>query len=190
MAEVTLYSQASTGLTLPQAMASYRQALDGGVGLFYSPHQCALAHLDANGNARDAQGNAIALEYAASRIFEARVFTAEVELRWSNELDGSGQVVLLGERAERLPGSAPHARHCQDALAQRYLLWGEKASPQQTTGWQRLASARIGALDVPLSQSLAASKRVYLTATEYLAEVDGYGNVAVIEERLTGLEVA
>lgn len=75
-------------------------------------------------------------------------------------------------------------------LSQTYLLWG-KAIPQVNLkqGWQRLAEARIGKLDVPLSQSLKKNQRVSLHSREYLAEVDEFCNVAVIEERLVKLEV-
>lgn len=190
MAEVTLYRQASPDLTLPQAVASCRTILDGGTALLYSPSRCYLARLE-GGTVWNARQQSIPLDGERSAIFEARVFTPAAELRWRNELDGSGQAVLVSQERHSpcLPDATSDEQSCLDAIEQRYLLWGQKSSSEMPEGWQRLTSARIGALDVPLSQALRGEERVQLTATEYLDEVDRYGNVAVVEERLTGFSI-
>jgi CRISPR-associated protein (TIGR03984 family) len=73
---------------------------------------------------------------------------------------------------------------------QTYLLWGEGLGPvaDLTAGlWSRLATARIGSLDVPLP-NLSHGERVRLRALEYFATYED-GNVGVLDERLLGLEV-
>lgn len=74
-------------------------------------------------------------------------------------------------------------------LNQTYLLWG-KAVPQvkPKEGWQRLAEP-ASANWMCLQPVVEKDQRVSLHSREYLAEVDKFGNVVVIEERLVKLEV-
>jgi hypothetical protein len=44
-------------------------------------------------------------------------------------------------------------------------------------------------MDIPIAGINDNKQRVILKATEYLQEVDVYGNVAVVEERLTELKI-
>ncbi len=71
---------------------------------------------------------------------------------------------------------------------QKYILWGETVENTFPSLLGKLAQSRIGSICVPVT-GLTADKRVYLTAIEYLKADEEYGNVAVVEERLTGLEV-
>ncbi|MFM7368904.1 MAG: CRISPR-associated protein Csx19, partial [Sphaerospermopsis kisseleviana] len=75
-----------------------------------------------------------------------------------------------------------------DKIYQQYILWGEGIENKSNLGWGKLATARIGYIDVPV-QGLTVNKRVYLNAVEYLQADEEYGNVSVVEERLTGLKV-
>jgi len=73
---------------------------------------------------------------------------------------------------------------------QTYLLWGEGlVANNLTSGWSRLATSRLGKLDVPIAGVSQSKQRIKLTAKEYFRRMDElYGNVIVAEERLTGLQ--
>jgi hypothetical protein len=75
-----------------------------------------------------------------------------------------------------------------EKIPQQYLLWGERAKHHNSNGWLQLSTARIGSLNVPLPDDFSQGQRVYLKTVEYLAEVDDFGNVSVIDERLVKLE--
>jgi CRISPR-associated protein (TIGR03984 family) len=125
-------------------------------------------------------------------VFEARLFNENCELRWLNRLAGEGDAALISKvEQQSLTGLEAMAPKACERLSQQYLLWGEKARSQpKAESWRRLADARIGKLDIPLAEDFAQEQRVYLKTCEYLAVVDDYGNVAVVEERLVKLEVA
>ena len=187
--ETTLYRYRADGqMSLIDAIAACQKALEGAIALLYSPQSCTLARLAPDGTLRDAGDRAIDL----TDVFEARLFNAVCELRWLNRLAGVGDAALIAETAQQsLNGFAATAPQACEPLPQQYLLWGERAKRTKAEGasWQRLADARIGKLDIPLTQGFAQDQRVYLKTREYLDAVDDYGNVAVIEERLVKLEV-
>ena len=183
----TLYSyRAKKTLTVSEAITACQHILEGAIGLLYSPQACTLVRLAPDGTLHDADTKEVSL----TNIFEARIFNENCELRWLNELDGSGRAALVAESEISAAGFGKINTKACDALEQRYLLWGEKAKDNNTEGWQRLAEARIGKLNIPLAQTIEKEQRVYLKTLEYLAVVDDYGNVAVTEERLVRLEVA
>ncbi|NJP12383.1 MAG: TIGR03984 family CRISPR-associated protein [Cyanobacteria bacterium CRU_2_1] len=166
--------------------------LENAVALLYTPRSCQFARYQ-NGTLLDAEEQAVDFD----PVFEARVFNSKAELRWLNETAGLGRAVLLSEdetlpefeqsvldRPTKSPLSAVRT------IPQRYLLWGKGHEPAiESDTWSILSEARIGQLRVPVGQ-LKAGQTVYLQAIEYLAEVDCFGNVAVVEERLLGLEVS
>ncbi|MDI9638260.1 CRISPR-associated protein Csx19 [Geitlerinema splendidum] len=187
--QTTLYSYQSKEIKLAQAIAACQQQLEGAIALLYSPQSCKLARL-IKGTLHDSYNRAIHLPNHTD-IFEARIFNESCELRWLNRINGTGDAVLISEGEQTIKDfSASESISCE-FLKQKYLLWGEKFKKSaNSNGWQRLAEARIGKLDIPLDQKLQENQRVYLKSREYLKSTDKYGNFAVIEERLVKLEVA
>lgn len=183
-----LYSWVSRSpMSLDQAIQTTQAQQMGANALLYSPQSCDLAQVQ-DGNVCGSDGQPLTL----SHYFEARIFNETCEVRWLNENQGNGFLVILADSDLDLNSETFEATQTsiQDHLPQTYLLWGTAIANADTQeGWQRLAEARIGKLDVPLSQSLKKDQRVSLQSQEYLAEVDAFGNVAVIEERLVKLEV-
>ncbi len=184
----TLYGRTShDDITLPDALKSCVGALSqgsGAIALLYCPSKCRFAKLQSDATLIDAQAQAIDLQ----SVFEARIFNEQCELRWLNRTNGKGQAVIIS--TQKLASCLDQDLADWKAIAtldQTYLLWGEKTNTQIGDGWTRLATARIGPLDVPIVPFFG--RRVQLKAMEYLAEVGDDGNVAVVEERLVKLEV-
>lgn len=181
----TLYGYSSDLITLAEALKTCAKALTDGIGLLYSPTSCQFAKLS-DGVLKNSQEQAIVLD----SVFEARIFNSDYELRWLNEFGGKGQAVLISEQDVSQYWQTKTSLEYLDTISTtKYLIWGEKSDRDPSSGWRRLASARIGSLDIPLEQPITKKQRVYLNTCEYLAEVDKYGNVAVVEERLVKLEV-
>ncbi len=186
-----LYVHEMPDLTLAEALAA-RTAVEPPTttapkifALLYAPAWCRFALAGDGGRLLDEKGAAIDLGV----VFEAKVFSAACELRWLHEACGRGTAALLSETAHDFGSSTPLT---DVAVAQRqtYLLWGEGTGKSPGAGWSWISTSRIGKLEVPVPE-VAKNQRVRLTAVEYLQEIeDCDGNVAVTEERLTGLEVA
>lgn len=180
------YASTETVL-LKDAISNCQSALVSAVSLLYSPQSCVLARLNADGLIVDVHDRKVDL----TRIFEARLFNEQCELRWLNRLEGYGDAVLITESEQDLKAFEEIDQQSCEPLEQQYLLWGEPAKNQpEHPDWQRLAEARIGKLDIPLSKSLEPNQRVFLKSREYLFQTVHYGNIAVIEERLVKLEEA
>jgi CRISPR-associated protein (TIGR03984 family) len=79
-----------------------------------------------------------------------------------------------------------HKEDVLETLEQTYLLWGQ-GTGQTLDGWSTIAMARVGALQVPVSD-VPDKADVLLHSIEYLVERD-HGNVVVFEERLTGFSI-
>ena len=183
---MTLYGRCTTtNITLKSALEKSASALSHAVAIIYSPTCCQFAKVQENGNLTNAKNEIISID----KVFELRAFNQNCELRWLNELNGEGKAVLISEQniSDYLDHKISEIS-ALDTIHQQYILWGEKAKTVSTSGWGKLATARIGSIDVPV-QGLTANKRVYLIAVEYLKVTDDNGNVSVVEERLTGLEV-
>jgi CRISPR-associated protein (TIGR03984 family) len=182
-----LYHYHQYEITLESAVDSCKNHLQAAIGLLYSPKKCELVKLDNSGKLVDSYNR---LKFNNLGVFEARFFNLNCELRWVNESNGNGTAVLLSESDITLTGFEKGLQEFITAIDQQYLLWGEPAKhPPNADGWQRLAEARIGKLDIPLDNPLKPKDRVFLTSEEYIAEVDDFGNCAVIDERLIKLEV-
>ncbi len=189
----TLYSYRSDGqLSLEEAIAKCQPHLEGTIALLYSPNACQFLRL-INGEFKDSHSRKI---NNLTDVFEARVFTEYCELRWLNREHGKGDAVLLTEdlklteNLKSIDGFQEAKQQIKDTLIQKYLLWGEPVlNPQDIQdGWQRLAEARIGKLNIPISNKLSDKKqRVYLHTREYIDTLE-YGNCVVVEERLLKLE--
>ncbi|MFN7949860.1 MAG: CRISPR-associated protein Csx19 [Blastocatellia bacterium] len=195
-----LYCRTQTNIALADALTNCRDILQSAEGsqtvaLLYAPDRCRFATF-ADGQLRDEKGVALNAQ-TVRNVFEARVFNPVAELRWLHTAHGAGDAALLAEQDIASYLAHTPVAACEfdrldelEPLEQIYLLWGESTGSAPAPGWQRLTAARIGRLDVPLPQPLAPRQRVQLLAREYLREVDKYGNVAVVEERLLKLEVA
>lgn len=146
------------------------------VGFAYSSSAAPWFRLDADGTPRAAQGNPLDL----TGVFELRAFDADRELRWWHTGDGRGQARELTVQTIGVSGARPMPRPYQR------LLWGVVTAAEQ--GWATLSEARIGSLEVPVPGLAASGGHVWLEAVEYVTE-DAHGNVAVVDERLTGLVV-
>lgn len=197
-----LYGRASENITLLQALEKCRDVLAEAIALLYAPTHCLFAQVsDASNQAVEllnANGQAIDL----TDIFEARIFNPTAELRWLNDNNGSGKAVLLSEDAAisaylatsivevpNLELAGLPEQSLQNFLDQTYILWGrgmQQTPANLSRGWSRLASARIGKLDVPI-ENVKHPQYVKLKVREYLQTVDEHGNVAVVEERLIKL---
>jgi CRISPR-associated protein (TIGR03984 family) len=181
-----LYGRTSQNITLANAIADCLEHLQEkeAIALLYSPATCQFAKLH-NAGLKGAKGDTIDLD----PIFEARIFNETWELRWLNIADGLGSAVLISESDISKCLGEPCDLDYLETLPQQYILWGEgMARPQALAeGWSRLAAARIGAMDVPFAGVTQHTERLLLQVREYLKEVDDYGNVAVVEERLMKL---
>jgi CRISPR-associated protein (TIGR03984 family) len=198
---VKVFISRAEGKTLGKAVTEYHKNFGEGLALLYSPKACWLAKLESDGSFVASRGKedkpmALASEDLQS-VFEARVFNAKAELRWLNEVGGSGAaVVLCVDDAHNFFGMKPvlfktkindEEKELIDTIEQTYLLWGQSVGAA-TGDWTQFAEARIGSFFVPLKDVTAPNKRARFTAIEYLGEYED-GNVAVAEERLTGIEI-
>ncbi|MBD2279397.1 MAG: TIGR03984 family CRISPR-associated protein [Dolichospermum sp. DEX189] len=184
---MTLYGRCTTtNITLKSALSNCTTALSEAVAIIYSPTSCQLAKVDQNGDLTNAKNEMISLD----NVFELRAFNQNYELRWLNESNGKGKAVLISEQniSDYLYADISEIKELHKN-PQQYILWGEKASTESTSGWAKLSTARIGSIDVPIKGLTGGDKRVYLNAIEYLQADEQYGNVSVVEERLTKLEV-
>lgn len=136
--------------------------------ILYSSDKCYLALFDGV-KFVDEKG-----ELDITRVFEARIFNSEKELRWLNESGGKGVSIVISDAS------------FSDAIERnkeiKYLFWGKK-NGEPANGWTQFAEARIGAFYVPKE---IFSDYAQFTAIEYLGEFAD-GNIAVIDERLTGI---
>lgn len=203
-----LFGRAANNLRLKDAIEICLPALKSPetVALLYSARKCELARMK-NGQLCDKHDRAMELD----DVFEARIFNPQSELRWLNDQGGVGRAALLS--AESIPEACREkltenvSLTALHTLEQTYLLWGEgidQTNVSLAAGWNRLTTARIGKLDVPVT-GIKEKSRVHLKTLEYLAEYDEqgnivqfghpaeekylHGNVAVVEERLLCLEV-
>lgn len=192
--EKVLFSYGKDNLTLTEALLDCGDLLQGGVALLYSIEKCQFAKVSPDNSLLDSQNQIIPLDnFSSQYIFEARIFNPDCELRWLNENNGKGRTALISEQTDLKQQISDWQENSQlqylESLPQQYLLWGQKTNTAANTGWQKLSSARIGTLTIPLETEIPKNRRVYLKTKEYLAEIDINGNVAVIEERLIKLEV-
>jgi CRISPR-associated protein (TIGR03984 family) len=137
--------------------------------ILYAPKRCRLTLFD---GVRFIDEHKTAID--VSDVFEVRVFNADKELRWVQEAGGKGRSRIISDAC------FPDA--IQPALKQKYLLWGKK-NDNPANGFTQFAEARIGAFYVPKE---IATDYAQFCVVEYLREYDD-GNIAVMDERLTGI---
>lgn len=168
----TLFAASAENLPLAEALA----AVPGGCALLTSPSAYRVG-LVQDGRCLQPTG-----PIDVSAVYEARAFTEELELRWTE----SGHAVVLTESEDLIPAAFTtriDSLEAEDTLDTRYLLWGV-ATPL-APGWTTLHSNRVGVITVPVAH--AGQERVWLAAREYVVADDEHGNAYVAEERLLRL---
>lgn len=163
--------------TAQEALSAFAAAGTGldTVGFAYRSSAAPWFRLDTDGTPRDSQGGPVEL----TGVFELRAFDAHRELRWWHTGGGRGPARELTDQTVGVPGARSWS-------AYQRLLWG--AVSTAAPGWATLSEARIGSLQVPVPTPAPSGAQVWLEAVEYVTE-DAHGNVAVVDERLTGLIV-
>lgn len=156
--------------TRPQALDAARQSIREGHALVLSPARCRLERL---GSLEPEELNGDDAPY------EMRLFGERGEVRWvQTGWSGEGNAVAVGEDLA-LPGGWQADEPLQVLVLERsYVLSAmvyemavdAGAPPVETTG----AGSRP-------------EKLLGIAAREYLGEVDRYGNVGVLVERLFGI---
>jgi len=115
-------------------------------------------------------------------VFELRAFTALAELRWWHTIDFDRGTALILQEVR----SGEHGAEMYPLLSRsRQLLWGTAVESRH--GWTTLRDSRIADFVVPI-QNVQVGHRVRLELIDYVTR-DEHGNVAVVEQRLTGLHV-
>lgn len=183
---LTLYARQSKDITLAEALKNCAFLLSqGGVALLYSPSCCQFAKIQNDGSLTNQNNEFLDLK----DIFEARVFNQNSELRWLNQANEKGKAVLISEKKDVFNYLSDSIADLPaiDVIPQQYILWGKGVENKSNPDWGKLAESRIGTISVPVS--LTENQRVYLKAIEYLQADRENGNVSVVEERLTALEV-
>ncbi|SDR23484.1 type III-D CRISPR-associated protein Csx19 [Thermostaphylospora chromogena] len=171
----SLYGTAAYGIALEKALA----VIPGGCALLTTPSAYHVAKV--NGTRCVRPTGPVDL----SAVYEARVFTQDIELRWTEP----GHAVVLAEREDALPRSFGERIDTLTAETTRdvpYLVWG-KATPL-TPGWIILHSNRIGSLTIPMADPPPRGSRIRLLAREYIVADEIHGNAYVAEERLIDFE--
>jgi CRISPR-associated protein (TIGR03984 family) len=139
--------------------------------VLYTPTECCLSLVNNEGKFFNENG-----EFIPEKVFEARIFNEEAELRWLNETDDRGKVSIISD------ASFPNAVH---TIEQTYLVWGRSTGTPKGD-WTQFATARIGSFYVPLP-NVREGGYAQIKAREYLTTYED-GNVAVVDERLVGIE--
>lgn len=195
-------TQEELGTNRPgEALRGFSARIAGpAIGFCYRVTDARWFRLSPDGTAYGPDGEPMDL----TDVFELRAFTTTHELRWLHSSAGYGQALLISDTPVTGAAAAASATHSGDAAGgttsestgpwrrdteYQRLLWG-KADIPASNGWLWLRDTRIGLLPVPVDDQPKAAppNQVWLSAVEYTQE-DRYGNVTVVDERLTRLVV-
>lgn len=183
----SLVAQSATGVDLEAALrtADATFGLEGAVSMLYTLARFTFGRVE-TGHVHGPDGRRIPSE----GVFEARIFTPALELRWVAGETG-GRAAVLHEESDRMLGdpwiARPVAGALASSLAVSYLLWGWPIGSADglVDGWCRLGEARVGALAVPHPP---VPGRLRIGAKEYVGVDPVHGNARVIAERLLRIE--
>ncbi|CAN5809647.1 hypothetical protein BH20ACI4_BH20ACI4_15470 [soil metagenome] len=184
---VELHTNKADGKSLSESVQEFirgfSESFPKTFALLYSSSHCYLALVDEQGKF-EVKDNAE--KFALDKVFEARVFNEDAELRWLNETNGYGSSAVLSENEFSFFDEKSKPNNCVKTIMQNYLLWGEVSPNNKASeNWTEFAEARIGKFYVPVKTG----SRACFTAIEYLKSFeDQDGNVAVIDERLKGIK--
>jgi CRISPR-associated protein (TIGR03984 family) len=182
-----LVYESRTDVSLEVALAEIHVAVEltGAMALLAAPDRYSVGRIEPNeGEPRpvDARGRALDLD----GVFDARVFTPQLELRWTRGESG-GRALLVSEGGAGPAGWERLELEAEPLEATTYLLLGEVERPTPGPGWTRLTSGRAGAIELPITTQ---GQRLLLRAVEYVAVDQEHGNAYICEERLLGLTPA
>lgn len=165
--------------SLPAALASFAERFGPCTALLSSPTTYRVGSLRADGKVVDRHSTEVDL----ATVFEARVFSgdAAAELRWVATPD-TGRAAVVELTTDDGPDTTTVAG---TIVGGGYLLWGTVQASAE--GWSTLHSPRTGPIDIPFEARPGASVR--LGCLELVGR-DPHGNAEVIDELLTGWEVA
>ena len=178
-----LHRWTGVDMSLADALSPLTAMADPSFALFYTPEVCVIARLLKGAWwGRTARGHQqTALEDAS--IYEARAFNCHLEVRWQHD-HGARRSAVLAETKQWDLGTNYQALDSIDSESHRtqHLLWGSVSGTSE--GWTALVEQRIGSLWIPVEGGPRGT-HVVLEGCEYWTRATD-GNVAVIEERLTG----
>jgi len=174
-------------ITLEKALTAAPE-LTGGVILLYTPQRCLIGHLVVATGVRIYDNEAEHTISSLDGVYEARCFTATAELRWLNDARGSGRAAMITEEETHPNDWTDTPIDTCGQIAHAYQVWGKGTGVTHEAPWGSVSAGRIGTLYLPCGK-VGEKETVVLTAVEYLSTDYPDGNCAVIEERLTGLEV-
>jgi CRISPR-associated protein (TIGR03984 family) len=172
--------------------ATLADVLAGAAGVWREPPPIGLASTTSwHGFVRLVGDELVAADRTVDRdeIFDARLFSEDVELRWLHQGAGLGKAVLLAESAGALAAAGPvfgpaADEPVADTRAGFMALWGTSGGPDRD--WYVLREHRIGRLPVPIAPPPDNRSHLALRVREYIGR-DEHGNAHVIDERLLGL---
>lgn len=189
-ASLAVLHRAAGRAALGVVLADLGRPIDSAVAIAYSRDRCLIGRV-AGTRIIDSHGNDTTDD---SSMFEVRVFTRELELRWYSDptAGDGGDAVIITENASLLTPEWQLVQQFDDliACANQYLLWGTAEQPGRD-GWTTLSAQRIGAVDVPIE--LGEDTRAVLKTIEYIGidplpdDLAQHGNTTVIDERLCQL---
>lgn len=189
---MNLYTYSGDDLSLLKAVKDFRDAVGNTrtYALLYSASECRIAVVEeTNGEIQFVSVKDRRRETLDSKtVFEARVFNETAELRWLHTENGRGNVAVITEHAKLnlFNNTRPDEQEIAGPpLSQTYLIWGKRTDAHEIDGWNQFSTARIGALEMPVN-GVDRQESACFTALEYFKEYDD-GNVAVLDERLTGI---
>lgn len=187
-----LFTAQMAGQSLGEAIKAFFDVAEnegGAFAIFYAPHACSLAKFK-DGSFMVPSGKeslpAQLSEKDLKKVFEARIFNSALEMRWLNDPDGNHSTAILSEKQLTFGGKPLQVANVLGGLPQTYLFWGQSTGERHGSDWTEFATARLGAFHVPVPD-VPQHGYARITAVEYLKEYRD-GNVAVFDERLTGLE--
>lgn len=192
-----LFSWRNKGKTITDAISSFFSIQENGdepdtYVLLYAPDKCFIGRCEQNRSFTVSSGKEAAPQSLSKddlkSVFEARVFNQVSELRWLNSFDGQHTTAILAEQPLSFDGATLTAEErIIRTLPRHYLLWGLRTDTDNVrSNWTQFATARIGSYFVPITLD-ANHKHARFTAVEYFREYED-GNVAIADERLTGIE--
>jgi CRISPR-associated protein (TIGR03984 family) len=187
---IVLFTYTRRGSALADTLKAFALVIgpQPATAILYSPERCCVATFSA-GALHGSDGRPLDV----GAVFEARVFNETAEFRWLNdpgpEREHRAAILTEQDHSSALGDWQRPERPADviEKLPQTYLLWGEGTGRPIGNGWSELATARIGALPVPIS-GVGRKQRVLLHSVEYVIEAE-HGNAVVLDERLLNLEV-
>lgn len=121
------------------------------------------------------------------RVYEARFFTGDWELRWLRE-GKDGRAAILSEKAiPAQDGWSPRDLGCLHCFDDPLLLWG-KVFETPLDGWATLREGRIGTIEVPVAGATAGQRVAILQRSYFTCRPEDDGNLIFAASRYFGFQ--